>query len=415
MADFFKKLTRISSPQKASTEVVRVAFAATTKNSYLIKIHFMFKLSTSVEALHRVVAMLVAVALLVVSMGLYHDAQAANLTSISNTLSDSDPTVVSNHTIQFTVPTSSPGVIGGGNIAITFPAGFNLGLVGFADVDLAINGSDATLGASAGGATWGVSTSSQVLTITSGSGTITAGQVVQIQIGTNATFGVTGTNRVTNPAAGSYEFMVTAGASDVGRTRVAIIDNVDVTAIVNTSFTFTIDGLATSTTVNGTSTTGSTTPTAIPFDVLTAGQIKTMAQQLNVTTNARNGFVVTVEQDQNLLSSTGADIDGFKDGAYTNVPAAWTAPTNSITDENTWGHWGLTSEDADLNGDEFGSALFVAASTTPRQIFAHTGPADGTTADKGRTKVGYQIQISPLQEAGYDYSTTLTYIATPTF
>ena len=140
-----------------------------------------------------------------------------------------------------------------------------------------------------------------------------------------------------------------------------------------------------------------------------------MGQNLAVTTNARNGFVVTVEQDQNLLSSTGADIDGFIDGAYTNTPAAWVAPTNNISNENTWGHWGLTSEDSNLNSDEFGSALFVAASSTPRQVFSHTGPSDGTTADIGTTDVGYAIQITPLQEAGDDYSTVLTYIATPTF
>lgn len=208
---------------------------------------------------------------------------------------------------------------------------------------------------------------------------------------------------------------MTAGAADTGRTRVAILDNVDVTAIVNTSLTFTVSGLATSTAVNGTSTTGSTTANAIPFGVLNAGTIYTMGQRLNVTTNARNGFVVTVAQDQNLLSANNADIDGFIDGAYTNTPAAWVAPTNNISNENTWGHWGLTSEDVDLNGDEFGSALFVAASTTPRQIFAHTGPSDGTTANIGETDIGYQIQITPLQEAADDYNTILTYVATPTF
>jgi hypothetical protein len=189
-----------------------------------------------------------------------------------------------------------------------------------------------------------------------------------------------------------------------------------VTAIVNTSFVFTVAGLATTTTVNTDVTTGSTTATAIPFGVLTAGSAKVMAQRLNVTTNARNGFVVTVEQDQNLLSSTGADIDGFIDGAYTNTPTAWVAPTNNISLENTWGHWGLTSEDTTLTaGDEFGAALYVAASTTPRQVFMHTGPSDGTTLDIGETDIGYRIQISPLQEAGDDYSTVLTYIATPTF
>jgi hypothetical protein len=31
------------------------------------------------------------------------------------------------------------------------------------------------------------------------------------------------------------------------------------------------------------------------------------------------------------------------------------------------------------------------------------------------TEVGYKIEITPLQEAADDYTTTLTYIATPTF
>ena len=373
----------------------------------------MFKLSTNVESLHRVVAMLVATAVVVVSVGMFNNAQAANLAVISNTLSDSDISALSNHTIQFTIPTSSPGVIAGGTIVVAFPAGFTMGSVAFGDVDLLVNGAQQTVAVTAASGVWGAAVSGQNLTFTSNNSTITAGQVVRILVGTNA---VGGTNRVTNPSsANSYEFVVTAGAADTGRTRVAILDNVDVTAIVNTSFVFTVSGLATTTAVNGTSTTGSTSPTTIPFGVLTAGQIKTMGQRLNVTTNARNGFVVTVEQDQNLLSSTGADIDGFINGAYTNTPVAWVAPTNSILNENTWGHWGLTSEDSNLNADEFGTALFVAASTTPRQIFSHTGPSDGTTADVGETDIGYQIQISPLQEAGDDYNTVLTYIATPTF
>lgn len=376
----------------------------------------MQKISTSVEALHRVVAMLVAVAVVALSVGFYTNfAQAANLTSISDTLSDSDVSVVSNHAIVFTVPTSSPGVLAGGTITVTFPAGFNMGSVAFGDMDLSFNGVDVTLAATPSGATWGATVSGQTVTFLSGTDTVSAGEVVRIEIGTNATTGGTGTNRITNPTAGSYEIYVTAGAADTGRTRVAIIDNVDVTAQVSTSFTFQISGLATSTAVNGTSTTGSTTATLIPFGNLVAGTMYTMGQRLNVTTNARNGFVVTVEQDQNLQSSTGADIDGFIDGAYTNTPAAWVAPTNSISNENTWGHWGLTSEDSNLNGDEFGSALFVAASTTPRQIFSHSGPSDGSTADIGTTDIGYQIQITPLQEAGDDYTTTLTYIATPTF
>jgi hypothetical protein len=375
----------------------------------------MFANPTNVGISQRVVATLVACAVVLTSIGMYTTAQAANLVSVRDTLSDSDVSVVSNHTIDFTVPTSSPGVAAGQTITVTFPAGFSLTGVVFGDIDFSINGTDATLAAAPSGATWGAAIAGQVLTITSGSGTVTAGQVVQIQIGTNATFGATGANRITNPAAGSYELVITAGTSDTGRTRVAIIDNVLVTARVNTTFDFAILGLATSTAINGTSTTGSTTADTIPFGTLTAGQIKTLGQRLTVSTNARNGFVVTVESDGNLQSSNGAIIDNFQNGSDVAGPGtAWSAPTNNIADATTWGHWGVTSNDADL-ASPFAANNFMAASTTPRTVFTHNGPADGILQNVGEVELAYQIQITPLQEAADDYNTTLTYIATPTF
>ncbi len=194
-----------------------------------------------------------------------------------------------------------------------------------------------------------------------------------------------------------------------------------VTAAVDTSFTFTVAGVATGT-VNQEAITGSTSATSIPFGVLTQGSATTSAQQLSVSTNASYGFAVTVQVDQQLLSSTGADIDGFIDGAYTDTPVAWDPPTATISDEDTWGHWGLTTEDASLTAgltDPFDAGgtgqLFVSASTTPVEVFRHNGPSDGVTANIGRTRVGYKVEISPLQEAGNDYTATLTYVATPVF
>ena len=369
--------------------------------------------------MQRGIATLLAIALVLWAVGvhMFTVAEAANLTYVKNTLSDSDTGSASNHTIQFLSPT---GVIAGGTIVITFPNGFNIGTssVNFTDVDFAINGSDQTLAASAGAGVWGVSTTSQNLILTSVDTTLAANATATIEIGTNATFGVAGDARVTNPSSiGSYEFSITAGASDSGQTRVAIVDNVLVTANVDTTLTFTVSGTTTGAVINGAAPTATnTTSTAIPFETLAAGVPKTLGQDLTVATNARNGYVVTVEQDANLLSSTGADIDGFIDGAYTNTPTSWVAPTNNIADEKTWGHWGLTTTDTAIGiGAEFASNQWVAASTTPRAIMGHSGPADGTTAGLGRASIGYQIQISALQEAGDDYSTTLTYIATPTF
>jgi hypothetical protein len=139
---------------------------------------------------------------------------------------------------------------------------------------------------------------------------------------------------------------------------------------------------------------------------------------LEVGTNAANGYVVTVQTDTPFWSTTGAIIDGFANGGDEEDPIAWTSPTGSIGNNQTWGHWGITSDDVDIDSrgaNQFGNNLFIAASTTPREIMQHDGPANEAGVGVGTTTVAYKVQISALQEAADDYSTELTYIATPTF
>lgn len=368
----------------------------------------------------RAIATLIVMALVLWTLGIMPfqaNADAANLTSISDTLSDSSPSIGANHTLVFTVPN---GVLTGQTIVINFPAGFAVGAFDFNDVDVNVGSSSITLAASPSGTTWGVSTTSSSVTLTTSSSsgaTVGSSTVVTVKLGTNAVFQTTGTHKITNPSSyGSYELTVNGTMVDNGQTRVAIVQNVLVTANVDTVFTFTVAGVANGATVNGSPTTTATTTTAtsVPFGTLAPNVSKTLAQDLTVTTNAINGFVVTVQQTQDLLSSTGATIDGFANGAYTNTPTAWVAPSNILANNKTWGHWGITSED-DLNSSEFATNKWVAASTTPRQIFQNSGVADGTTANVGKTRIGFQAQIASLQEAADDYNTTLIYIATPTF
>jgi len=369
----------------------------------------MFANPTKVGISQRVVATLVASAVLLWTIGVHATAQAANLVEVSNTLSNSNPTDSSAHFFSFEIPALSS--LGAGQtVTITFPtvpASFG-GVAGVVSGDLTVRvdgGGPVAIGGFAAGAS----------TISFNNVAATAGQVVTVAIADG---------NITNPATvASYEFEITTPA-DSGKTRVAIIDNVEVNAIVNTVFDFTITGLATSTSINGTSTTGSTSPQLIDFGVLTANEIKSLGQRLNVQTNARNGFVVTVESDSYLQSSNGAIIDVFDEGSDVAVPVtAWNAPVPVVTDETTWGHWGMTTNDNDLGslggfyaGNDFAANEYIAvSSTTPREVFHHDGPADNTTANIGQASVLYQIQISALQEAADDYNTTLTYIATPTF
>lgn len=355
----------------------------------------------------RVVATLVACATVLFSIGVYHTAQAANYSSVSNTLSDSTPNVTAAHTIAFTVPTASS--IGSGDtITITFPTDTNefsgVDAVVEANVTVTVDGSPAsptgTFGADAGTAD----------TISFSGITAAGDEQVVVAIADGV---------ITNPNPGvdsqSYRIDISNG-TDSASTMVAIVDPVTVTASVDTLFTFLISGVATSTTINGETTTGATATTSIDFGEISAGSKYVLGQQLSVSTNAIQGFNVTVENDGNLRSANGADIDTFVDGADTTTATSWTGPTPNVGSEETYGHWGMTYDDTTLDGGVVLSpGEYIAASTTPRQVFYHNGPADGTQTGTGTARVAYAVEISGLQEAADDYTSILTYIATPTF
>jgi len=355
------------------------------------------------------------------SIGVYQTAHAANLTEVSNTLSTSAPNVASAHTILFTA-TNDIGPAE--NITITWDsqddggAGQDFG--GIDDIADNSNLSAAVDGSAVTAPTF-VSDSADTLVVNGI--TATAGQTVEIEVAVGAD--------IMNPTTlDSYEIQIDVANADndIGRTRVVILEQVVVTAIVPTIFEFVVDGLATTTDVNGESTTGSSTATDIPFGVLTAGDAKFMGQQLSVETNANNGFTVSVEKDGPLASSFGADIDSFFDGTDELTPTAWAPPTGTLAGgENEWGHWGMTTEDGDLNNggatDFTSTDQYIAVLNTPTVIFGHTSVCDGTTTGGGDatdddlclTQVGYKVEITPLQEAGDDYTTNLMYIATPRF
>jgi len=370
----------------------------------------------------QAIAAMVGLAILLWSVGLpsLRFAEAANVTSFSDTLSDSDSGVVANHTISFVTPS---GMVAGEIISITFPTGFTgIGSLSNEDFDLTINGIDQTVATTSSGATWGVTAAGLVVDFESGTTAIGAGDTVVIEIGTNATFGGGGNSQITNPGVtGSYEIDLEVGTTnDTGSTRVAIVDDVTVTASVDTLFTFQVDGVGgeVEITPNAT-TTGESFATSIPFGQLTADAPSTTAQTLTVNTNAANGFVVTVQVDQQLLSANGAVIDGFRDGNYDTIPVPWQPPGATPGQENEYGHWGLSSSDTTLTAgltDLYSlGADFVSASTTPVEVFRHDGPTDGSVLGEGYADVIYQVEITALQEAADDYTATFIYVATPVF
>lgn len=373
----------------------------------------------------QAIALIATFAVLMWSLGLpsIRFADAANLTHVSDTLSDSSPAASSTHTVAFTSPT---GVSDDGSYAtVTMPVGFtNVSNITASDItfNIAALGDQTVAANCAASDDIGFTASGQdlVFEFCSGDGAIiAAGGTTTITIGDAAG------NQIVNPTSPtngneSYEVNIDLAGADTGATRIVILENVTVSASVDTIFTFAVSGLGAGVDMNGTTTTGVTSSTSIPFGELDANVATRSAQLLTVNTNAANGYTVSVQIDGPLESSTGADIDSFDDGADNDTPASWNAPSNTLGSENTYGHWGVTTDDPDAqrSNPEFTSEQFVGVSTTPKIIMGHDGPANGTNEvglGQGTTTVGYEIQIGSLQEAGDDYTAQLIYVATPVF
>lgn len=374
----------------------------------------MFALTQRDHALFRGIATLLAVALVLYAVGTAYirTAEAVNVTDVYDLLSTSATSTASNHTIEFVTPT---GLIAGETILLTFDSAgsnFDLSTIGEEDIDVLENGVDQP------DTEFTVATTSNSITITSGTLALAAGATTTILVGLHATNSGSPNSQIVNPATeGSYDIDIGGTMADSGATIVAIVDSVYVTASVATQFDFTVIGHAAAGTVNGEGVTSLSTANTIPFGELTNGVPVVIAQDLTVSTNAINGYVVTAEVDHQLESSTGADIDAFDEAVFA-APAAWNSPVPTIADENSWGHWGWTSEDTDTTrgaAQEFGANEWEGASTSPAVVMSHTGPADELTPGIGSTTVGFQVEITALQEAGDDYQAILTYIATPTF
>ena len=347
-------------------------------------------------------------------------ASAANLTNVSDTIVDSDLSVQTNHTIVFTTPTGI--VADDTNFTITFPAGFNMGSIDEDDIDVSgsVTAELTTAADCTGAEEIGIARVGQVITfqVCSGDGgDIVATETLTIEIGTHADASGVGANRIQNPGtAQSYEITIGGTMTDGGALRVAIIDDVVVTAAVSTRLTFTIEGVNAGVDINGHTTDATSTATSMPFGTLVVDTPKVVGQKLLVQTNANNGFTVTVAQDENLVSASTADIDLFANNDATSTPRTWISPSADVTDENTWGHYGITSEDQTLaGGDDFGSQLYAGNIVTAREIFYHDGPANATAEHIGTTEIAIRMEVSSMQEAGNDYTNILTYVCTPIF
>lgn len=342
-------------------------------------------------------------------------AAGASLTSVSDTLSDSRPGFVATSTIVYTNPSST---LATQSISYTFDP--NTSLFGSVTSTVLANvtstGMLIATSTCPGSGAWVTmaTTSYNVLTFTVCTGnTVPAGNVMLKVWG------------ITNPTStGSYIIRIGGTQANTADTRIAIVNEVTVTAAIATTFTFVVSPLSTSTILdNNASTTGTDTSTTLPFGTITPNSYNQLGQQLNVTTNASKGFAVTMHEDQDMFSSKGNTIHLFSNSNGTSTPSPWTAPSNTINTPTTYGHIGITSDDtsstAACSGPNFGLASPLYAGsfnpTSTLMVFCWNGPSDGSTKNVGAAKVAVRIEIGSLQAAGNDYTNNLIYVATPVF
>jgi hypothetical protein len=379
----------------------------------------------------RSIAAFLLISVISWSLGLptfIHSARAVTLNTVSDLLSDSGTSAVSNHTISFRTPTTD-GYASGETVVVTFPAGFDLSTIAIGDVDVTVGGADVVVvdGLAPATTEWGFDADAQTITFELGpTATVAANTVIVIEIGTNATFdSVTGVNQIENPVAGMYEITIagTSVANLSAETRVVILDHVLVTADVSTVFEFVVASVADTETVNGLDVDVTSAANALTFGTLAPNASTTMAHELKVKTNAANGYSVTLQADGTLIAGTGDDIDEFVDGTPPANPVVWAAPTATIGDATTYGHEGVTTEDIDVAEDFTGGKWTGDFITTPLEVLGNDGPVtwsgvygDGSyNASIATTRVGFAVETSVLQEAANDYTQTFWYVATPTF
>jgi len=316
---------------------------------------------------------------------------AAALTNLSDTMSRQAAGEESNHTIKFTTAT---GVAAGQNIQITFPSGFTIGSVDYTDIDISWGPStgaenELTLGASASGSTWGASFGGQVLTITSGTGTISAASKIIIEIGTNASGG--NAQITNNSSAATYTLSIAGTFGDTGKIAIVIVDDdqVVLTATVNPSITFTVSAATSS------------------FGDLSTGSITTAGTNITLTigTNAQNGYVIQVNDsgdgvNPGLYNSDASYVIGSVDSSYNNT-GTLSAGTEGY---GIQGSSAGATIDARFNqtGNDVGGL-----ETTPVNFASHS-----STMNSSHTiTVTHKAAISSWTSAG-TYTDTVTYIAT---
>lgn len=270
--------------------------------------------------------------------------------------------------------------------------------------------------------------------------TTTNGQVNFI-IGTTAasdlatTYGIALSN-VTNPNGPASFYVRIESFRDTGysdlidsvwvASAVLTDTSITMTADIGPAFTFTVAGVdpgndnsgigLTAGYVNGRQVNTVSTANLVSFGTLTSGSenMRVAAHDVTIISNALNGFLVTVRHDGGAapLNDGTNNIDSFPEP--NSNPTVWASPSGGTPNVNT-GFLGYTTEDFTLatgTQNRFQSNRWAGTDgTTPYEVIYYN---TATSATGVRTRVGWAIDIHPLQPSG-NYTGTMILVATPTY
>jgi len=226
--------------------------------------------------------------------------------------------------------------------------------------------------------------------------------------------------------ADTYNFYVdhldsSGNIMDSTQGKIAVVESVRVTAVVEPTIEFEIDGVAVGTSACGVATDVGTSAPYVAFGSLETSNFIDAAQKLKAATNATSGYSVTAEEsnEMRLIGATGPVVgttipdttcDGGTCTASTNV--GWTAATNNGFGYSLANVTGTPATFLYSEGSSGFSAKHfsnIGAGETAHEIMSSNIPA--TTEE---AYVCYRITIGATQEPG-TYTNDVTYIATANF
>lgn len=371
---------------------------------------------------------------------------ASGLTNAATTNEQVVATVSAVHTATFTPVSSIPN----GAFRVLIPAGTTVANDGIpdkdgfdiADIDVTGQSDDVTCSGGGAGYTWaapGNTASASAVPISSttyhsfecrysGNGGTGTAITMKIGLSTSATHKLinpspsAATGRAPGPGgAESYPFRVqhTYGIDqsysvvDWTPGTIGVVEAVRVTATVSPILTFTLAGVAASTSTCGISTSVASTPTTAPFGNLTANALTNhIAQLLTVSTNAAGGYTVTASESAALTAFNVANTPTIPDTTCQATPCTVSTPQTWTNATYTGFGYALhdVTSDAVLDTLEYANGWRPFGTTAQPIMRANpAGPADADQA-----YVCYRAVISGSQAAG-DYENYVIFIATATF